>query len=80
MASRIFIFSIAVGAEYLSHVNSIATFALTFIGYIILVLASVPTYLLTNFPFFFSGKGAPIEELEDRRSTQQCWAKLSKIA
>ena len=72
MAPRIFIFSIVLGAESLSYVKFIATYALTFIGYIISVLASVPTYLLTNFPFFFSGKGAPIEELEDRRSTQQC--------
>ena len=29
------------GAAYLSYVKSIATFALTFFGYIILVLASV---------------------------------------
>ena len=29
------------GAEYLSYVKSIATFALTFYGYIISVLASV---------------------------------------
>ena len=29
------------GAEYLSYVNSIATFALTFYGYIILIIASV---------------------------------------
>ena len=29
------------GAEYLSYVKSIATFALTFYGYIILVLVSV---------------------------------------
>ena len=29
------------GAEYLSYVKSIATFALTFFGYIISVLASV---------------------------------------
>ena len=35
------IFSIAMGAEYLSYVKSIATFALTFHGYIISVLASV---------------------------------------
>ena len=34
-------FSIAMGAEYSSYVKSIATFALTFLGYIILVLASV---------------------------------------
>jgi hypothetical protein len=30
------------GAEYLSYVKSIATFALTFFGYIITVLHSVP--------------------------------------
>ena len=41
MAPRILIFSIAMGVEYLSYVKSIATFALIFFGYIILVLASV---------------------------------------
>ena len=41
MAPRISIFSIAMGAEYLSYVKSIAIFALTFFGYIISVLASV---------------------------------------
>ena len=35
------IFSIAMGAEYLSYVKSIATFAPTFYGYIISFLASV---------------------------------------
>ena len=35
------IFSIAMGAEYLSNVKSIATFAPTFYGYIIPALASV---------------------------------------
>ena len=40
-APRIFIFSIVLGAEYLSYVKSIATFALTFFEYIILVLAIV---------------------------------------
>ena len=35
------IFSIAMGAEYLFYVKSIATFAPTFYGYIISVLASV---------------------------------------
>ena len=34
------------GAEYLSYVKSIATFALTFYGYIILILASVSTFSL----------------------------------
>ena len=38
---RILFFSIAMGAEYLTDVKSIATFALKFFGYIILVLASV---------------------------------------
>ena len=37
------IFSIAMGAEYLSYVKSIATFAPTFYGYIISVSASVST-------------------------------------
>ena len=32
MAPRIFIFSIVLGAENLSYVKSIATFALTFLG------------------------------------------------
>ena len=41
--SRYLIFSIAMGAKYLSYVKSIATFALTFLGYIISVLASVKT-------------------------------------
>ena len=41
MAPRIFIFSIVLGVEYLSYVESVATFALTFFGYIISVLASV---------------------------------------
>ena len=41
MAPRILIFSIVQGAEYLSYVKSIATFALTFFGYIISVFASV---------------------------------------
>ena len=35
------IFSIVLGAEYLSYVKFIATYALTFFGYIISVLASV---------------------------------------
>ena len=35
------IFSIAMGAEFLSYVKFIATFAPTFYGYIISVLASV---------------------------------------
>jgi hypothetical protein len=41
MAPRILIFSIAMGADYLFYVQSIATFALTFFGYIISGLASV---------------------------------------
>ena len=40
-APRILIFSIAMGADYSFYVKSIATFALTFFGYIISVLASV---------------------------------------
>ena len=47
-APRIFIFSIVLGAEYLSYVKSIATYALTFFGYIISVLASVKTHLSMN--------------------------------
>ena len=41
------IFSIAMGAEYLSYVKSIATFAPTFYGYIISVLASVKPLMQT---------------------------------
>ena len=41
MALRILIFSIILGAEYLSYVKSIATYAPTFFGYIISVLAGV---------------------------------------
>ena len=40
-APKIFIFSNFLGAEYLSFIKSIATFALTFFRYIISVLASV---------------------------------------
>ena len=40
-APRIFIFSIAMVAKYLFYVTSISTFALTFFGYIISVLAGV---------------------------------------
>ena len=40
-APRIFIFLIVLGTEYLSYVKFIATYALTFFGYIISVLASV---------------------------------------
>ena len=39
-APRIFILSIVLDAEYLSYVKFIATFALTFFGYIISVLVS----------------------------------------
>ena len=46
-APRILIFSIAMGAVYLSYLKSIATFAPTFFGYIISVLASV-TYLVES--------------------------------
>ena len=40
-APRILIFSIATGAEYLFYVKFIATYAITFFGYIDTVLASV---------------------------------------
>ena len=40
-APRIFIFSIVLGAKYLSYVKFITTYAVTFLGYIISVLASV---------------------------------------
>ena len=42
------IFSIGMGAEYLSYVESIATFAPTFYGYIISILTSVG--VLIGFP------------------------------
>ena len=44
MATRILIFSTAMGADYSFYEKSIATFALTFFGYIISVLASVSTF------------------------------------
>ena len=44
-APRIFIFSIFLGAEYLSYVKFIDTRAPNFLGYIISVLASVNTDL-----------------------------------
>ena len=44
-APRIFIFSIVLGAEYLSYVKPIATYAPTFFGYIISVLAIVLHFL-----------------------------------
>ena len=53
-APRILIFSIAVGAEYLSYVKSIATLAPTFYGYIISVLASVICVVLTFKTVLFS--------------------------
>ena len=40
-AHRIFISSIVLAAGYLSYVKSIATYALTFLGYIISVLGNV---------------------------------------
>ena len=40
-APRIFIFSIVLGAEYLFYLKFIATYAPTFCGYIISVLAMV---------------------------------------
>ena len=46
MAPKILIISIAMAAEYLSYVKSIATFAPTFYGYIISVLVSVTTQLI----------------------------------
>ena len=51
MAPRIVIFSIVLDAEYLSYVKSIATYAPTFLGYIISVLANVHVFS----EFFFVG-------------------------
>ena len=48
MAPRVFIFLIVLGVEYLSYVKFIATFALTFVWYIITVLASVDILKLTD--------------------------------
>ena len=45
-APVILIFSIAMGAGYLSYVKAIGTFVLTFFGYIISVLASVSIEIL----------------------------------
>ena len=45
MAPMIFIFSIVLGTEYLFYGKSIATFALTFLWYIISVLASVQNHM-----------------------------------
>ena len=45
MTPTIFIFSIVIGAEHLSYVKFIITYALTFLGYIISVLASVQNHM-----------------------------------
>ena len=45
------IFLIAMGADYSFYVKPIATFALTFFGYIISVLASVVFFYLDNVLF-----------------------------
>ena len=55
-APRIFIFSIVLVAEYLSYVKSIATYTLTFFGYIISVLASV---------YFFSSMDPENQQQKD---------------
>ena len=47
-APRILIFSIAMSAEYLSYVKSIATFVPKFYGYIISVLASVTAFTIAS--------------------------------
>ena len=52
------IFSIAMGAEYLFYVKSIATFAPTFYGYIISILASVPD-ISTGFRYKKMEKSSP---------------------
>ena len=49
MGPRILIFSIVMGAEYLSYVKSIANIAPTSYGYIISVLARVAMYQPTIF-------------------------------
>ena len=62
MTPRIFIFSIVLVAEYLFYVNSNATYAPTFFGYIISVLASVQTEEMNIFYDIFRRdmKGEPI--------------------
>ena len=61
MASKIFIFSIVLGAWYLFYVKSNPTFALTFLGYIISVLAGVGGFsdekLLRPFDEFLPREG-----------------------
>ena len=49
-APRIFIFSIVLGTQYLSYVKFIAIYALTFLGYIISVLASVMSTIFQQKP------------------------------
>ena len=44
-ALRILFFSIVLAAEYSSYVKFITTYALTFLGYIISVLASVQNHM-----------------------------------
>ena len=48
MAPKILILSIAIDADYLFYVKSIATWAPTFLGYIISVLASVMKDIFWN--------------------------------
>ena len=55
------IFSIAMGAEYLSYVKSIANFALTFFGCIILVLASVANRNIDVVEIFLKSPNVPQE-------------------
>ena len=52
-APRILIFSIAMGAEYIFYVKFIATFALTFFGYIISVLVCIKC----QYNYYFDQKG-----------------------
>ena len=75
MAPSIFIFSIVLVAEYSSYVKSNATFALTFFGYIISILASVKglLHLLpTKLPKFFSSLFCQGQALTSRWHTLQC--------
>ena len=72
MATRIFIFSIVLGAEYLSYVKSIATFALTFFWYIISILASVFGFsLLSRFNYL-----AKFSKVRTFWETQKIWKNL----
>ena len=57
MTPRIFIFPIAIGADYQFYVKSIATYAPAFLGYNNSFLASVYSQLLSFFNLKQASKG-----------------------